>query len=72
LSGGRKNIGSSLILRSGLRALQERDEAVERWLRDEVAPTYDRMQSDPKRGVSASKVFTDIRASHVKRLKAKA
>ena len=52
--------------------MQERDEAVERWLRDEVAPTYDRVQSDPKRGVSADKVFTDIRARHASRMKAKA
>jgi len=44
----------------------------ERWLRNDVAPTYDRMQSDPKRGVSAVKVFTDIRAHHASRLKAKA
>lgn len=63
---------ASEVVRAGLRALQERDEAVERWLRDEVAPTYDRMQSDPKRGVSASKVFNDIRARHASSLKAKA
>jgi hypothetical protein len=44
----------------------------ERWLRDEVAPTYDRMRSDPKRGVSAEKVFADIRARHVSSLKSKA
>ena len=63
---------ASEVVRAGLRALQERDEAVERWLRDEVAPTYDRMQSDPKRSVSAKKVFTDIRARHASRSKAKA
>ena len=32
----------SEVVREGLRALQERDAAVEKWLRDEVAPTYDR------------------------------
>jgi antitoxin ParD1/3/4 len=52
--------------------LQERDEAVERWLRDEVAPAFDKMKADPKRGVSAKKVFTDIRARHASRSKAKA
>ena len=60
------------VVRAGLRALQERDEAVERWLRDEVAPTYDRMQSDPNRGIPAGKVFGDIRARHAGRPKAKA
>ena len=63
---------ASEVVRAGLRALQERDEAVERWLRDEVALAYDRMQFDPKRGVSAGKVFTDIRARHARRSKAKA
>ena len=62
----------SEVVRAGLRALQERDAAVERWLRDEVAPTYDRMKSDPKRGVPADKVFSGIRARHARRLKAKA
>jgi antitoxin ParD1/3/4 len=63
---------ASEVVRAGLRALQERDEAVERWLRDEVAPAYDKMKADPKRGVSAKKVFADIRARHASRLKAKA
>lgn len=62
---------ASEVVRAGLRALQERDEAVERWLRDEVAPTYDKMRADPKRGVPAGKVFSDIRARHASRLKAK-
>jgi antitoxin ParD1/3/4 len=45
---------------------------VERWLRDEVAPAYDKIKADPKRGVSAKKVFADIRARHASGLKAKA
>jgi antitoxin ParD1/3/4 len=61
---------ASEVVRAGLRALQERDEAVERWLRDEVAPTYDRMKSDPKRGVSANNAFSDIRTRHASRSKA--
>jgi antitoxin ParD1/3/4 len=52
----------SEVVRAGLRALQERDEAVERWLRDEVAPTYDRMKADPSRGIVADKVFAKLRA----------
>ena len=62
---------ASEVVRAGLRALQERDEAVERWLRDEVAPAYDKMKTDPKRGVPAEKVFRDIRARHASRSKAK-
>ena len=38
---------ASEVVRAGLRALQERDAAVERWLKDEVIPTYDAMKADP-------------------------
>ena len=37
----------SEVVREGLRALLERDAAVERWLRDEVAPTYDAHKANP-------------------------
>lgn len=55
---------ASEVVRAGLRALQERDAAVERWLRDEVAPVYDAMMEDPARGVPAEDVFSEIRARH--------
>jgi antitoxin ParD1/3/4 len=57
----------SEVVRAGLRALQERDAAVERWLREEVAPAYDAMKADPARGIPADKVFAEIRARHAKR-----
>lgn len=46
----------SEVVRAGLRALQERDRAVERWLREEVAPVYDAMQADPGRALSVEAV----------------
>jgi antitoxin ParD1/3/4 len=55
---------ASEVVRAGLRALQERDEAVERWLRDEVATTFDSMRNDPERGLSAADVRTVLRARH--------
>ena len=55
---------ASEVVRAALRALQERDDAVERWLREEVAPTYDRMLADPKRGKPAAKVFDELRKRH--------
>ena len=61
----------SEVVRAGLRALQERDAAVERWLREEVAPTYDAMKADPGRGVSAKNAFDDVRARRAARLKRK-
>ena len=58
----------SEVVRAGIRALQERDAAVERWLREEVAPVYDAMQADPDRALSLDDVFTDIRQRHSDRL----
>jgi len=60
---------ASDVVRAGLRALQERDATVERWLREEVVPVYDAMQSDPARGVSAADMLFAIRARHAGRVK---
>lgn len=62
---------ASEVVRAGLRALQERDAAVERWLREDVAPVYDSMLADPARAVSLNDVFADMRARHAERLKAR-
>ncbi|MBX6386217.1 MAG: type II toxin-antitoxin system ParD family antitoxin [Microbispora sp.] len=58
---------ASEVVRAGLRALQERDAAVERWLREEVAPVYDAMQADPGRGLDADQVGKALRAHHAAR-----
>lgn len=55
---------ASEVIRAGLRALQERDAAVERWLREEVAPVVAEMQSHPEKGIPAEDVFNEIRALH--------
>jgi antitoxin ParD1/3/4 len=60
---------ASEVVRAGLRALQERDAAVERWLREAVVPTYDAMQADPGRGLSADQVTAALAAHHAGRLK---
>ena len=62
----------SEVVRAGLRALQERDAAVERWLREDVAPAYDAMKADPARAIPAADVFATVRARHRARLKAPA
>lgn len=59
----------SEVVRAGLRALQERDAAVERWLRDEVAPVYDAMRADPTRGLKSETVFEAVRERRAARLK---
>ncbi|MCW6508444.1 type II toxin-antitoxin system ParD family antitoxin [Lichenifustis flavocetrariae] len=59
----------SEVVRAGLRALQERDAAVERWLREDVASVYDAMKADPARGLSTEAVFGAVRTLHAARLK---
>ncbi len=60
---------ASEVVRAGIRALQERDAAVERWLRDEVASTYDAMRADPDRGITADVLRARVQARHADRAK---
>jgi len=55
---------ASEVVRAGLRALEERDAAVERWLRTEVVQAYDELDADPRSAVPAEKVFAELR-SHI-------
>ena len=61
---------SSEVIRAGLRALQERDAAVERWLREDVVPVASAMMADPGRAIPVDQVFGEIRALHDQRRKA--
>jgi putative addiction module CopG family antidote len=58
----------SEVIRDGLRALQARDKAIERWLRNDVAPAYRALQADPTRGLA----LKDVRASFAERYAARA
>jgi antitoxin ParD1/3/4 len=60
---------ASEVVRAGLRALQERDAAVERWLKEDVVPVYDAMLADPGRALSVKQVTASMRAHHADRLK---
>ena len=61
---------SSEVVRAGLRALQERDAAVERWLREEVVPVATAMIADPDRAIPTKQVFDEIRSLHERRTRA--
>lgn len=54
----------SEVIRDGLRALQARDEAVEEWLRREVVPTFDRVESGKEKLIPAEEVFSGVLARH--------
>jgi len=56
----------SEVIRDGLRVLMGRDRAVERWLKDQVAPAYDALKADPSRAVSAAHVKARLAAEHKK------
>lgn len=53
----------SEVIREGLRALQERENAVEHWLRTEVAATYDAHKADPTKAKPLDEVWKRLEAS---------
>lgn len=61
----------SEVIRDGLRTLLARDQAIEAWLKTEVARTYDALKASASRAVPASKVRSRLEAAH-KRAAAKA
>jgi putative addiction module CopG family antidote len=52
----------SEVVRDGVRALMERDAAVERWLREEVVAGHKEYLADPSKGVPADAVLGRIKA----------
>ena len=61
VSSGQFASGSEVV-RAGLRALQERDDAVERWLRDEVGASYDAVKDGRGKTRPVGDAFDEIRA----------
>jgi len=61
----------SEVIKAGLRALQERDAAFERWLHEEVVPAYDATKADPSSRIPAKAVFAEARARYNGRCKAR-
>ncbi len=61
----------SEVIRDGLRALQARDRAVERWLHEQVVPAYDAMRAKRPRGASAKSVRAALAGAHKRKTKAR-
>ena len=57
----------SEVMRDGVRALIERDAAVERWLREDVMAGHEEYLADPSKGVPAGEVLGRIKARRVAR-----
>lgn len=54
----------SEVIRDGLRTLMARDRAVDNWLRQQVAPSFDAIKADPSRAVTARKMRQRIATEH--------
>ena len=54
----------SEVIRDGLRVLLARDHIVENWLREQVAPAFDAIKSDPKRGVGLDAIRARLAEEH--------
>jgi antitoxin ParD1/3/4 len=57
----------SEVIRDGLRTLQARDAALEKWLREEVVKSYDECEADATLGVPAEQMMARIRSEYHKR-----
>ena len=57
----------SEVIRDGLRTLMARDQAVETWLRKDVAAAYDALKASPSKAVSASTVRARLATRHKKK-----
>ncbi|MCD7059772.1 type II toxin-antitoxin system ParD family antitoxin [Pelagibacterium xiamenense] len=58
---------ASEVVRAGLRALQERDRAMNEWLRREAVPVMERLLEHPEEAIPAREVFDDLRRLHAER-----
>lgn len=57
----------SEVIRDGLRALQARDAAVERWLLESVVPVFDRVKTGEEELIDAAEVFAGAEARYLAR-----
>ena len=56
----------SEVLRDALRALRERDRAIEAWLRNEVVPAAQALRNDPSRALSVDQVRAELKKSRTR------
>jgi antitoxin ParD1/3/4 len=61
----------SEVIRDGLRTLQARDAAVERWLQDEVVKSCKAYAADPNSAIPADAIMARVRAAYRTRAKGK-
>jgi putative addiction module CopG family antidote len=57
-----KYAGESEVISEGLAILEDREQTIERWLREEVVPAQQAMEADPSRGIPVASVRLDLEA----------
>ena len=62
----------SEVIRDGLRALQARDAAIERWLHESVVPVFDRVMSGEEKLLETAEVFSELESRYLARKAKKA
>jgi antitoxin ParD1/3/4 len=58
----------SEVIRDGLRTLQARDAALEKWLHEEVVKSYDECEADESLGILAEDMVARVRSNYRKRM----
>lgn len=53
---------ASEVVQAGLHELEMEDEALERWLRDEVVPVVEEMKAHPERAIPSDRISGKYRA----------
>jgi len=59
----------SEVIRDGLRTLQARDAALEKWLREEVVQSCKEYDADPSIGIPGELIMDQVRAAYRERTK---
>lgn len=59
----------SEVVRAGLRALKERDAAMEHWLREEVVPVLEEIDADPSQVITDEQLEATLLAEHKKHMR---
>jgi antitoxin ParD1/3/4 len=59
----------SEVIRDGLRTLQARDAALEKWLREEVVQSCKEYDADPSIGIPSDQIMDQVRAAYRERTK---
>ncbi|WP_266168015.1 type II toxin-antitoxin system ParD family antitoxin [Dyella subtropica] len=60
LVGSGQYASASAVISDGLRALQARDAAMEKWLREEVMPAYHELVADPSKGITVAQMRAEL------------